>query len=31
MQSPSKFVLLAGVLAIAGACAQPDAADSGEQ
>ena len=32
MQSPSKFVLLAGVLAIAGACAQqPDAADGGEQ
>ncbi len=31
MQSPSKFVLLASVLAIAGACAQPDAADSGEQ
>jgi tetratricopeptide (TPR) repeat protein len=32
MQSPSKFVLLAGVLAIAGACAQqPDATDDGEQ
>jgi tetratricopeptide (TPR) repeat protein len=32
MQSPSKVILFAGVLAIAGACAQqPDAADSGEQ
>jgi tetratricopeptide (TPR) repeat protein len=32
MQSPSKFVLLAGVLAIAGACAQqPDVTDDGEQ
>lgn len=32
MQSPSRFVLLAGVLAMAGACAQqPDATDSGEQ
>ena len=32
MQSPSKSVMLAGVLAIAGACAQqPDATDGGEQ
>lgn len=31
MQSPSKFALLAGVVALAGACAQPDVADTGEQ
>jgi tetratricopeptide (TPR) repeat protein len=31
MQSPSRITLLAGVLAVAGACAQPDAGETDEQ